>query len=403
MSHDASDLRDRLDDIETRLEAAEREAEYQQLAEDLDALEEAIAAIDEEHRGEDIDAIEDALEAAQETLDAKRGPYVADVFAVLDALASTLEDDRWTETGTDSVVEAVRELVAIDLPAFESIDPPTDVDMAAACLESASEHLSGAGLDPDADAAAIERALRAAEDAREHIDSAERFSDLPVREQLRRDGFYDILEHTKDFPPEWSAIKAHEEAGNVDMILLALDRLDSQFFEGYCLEALKRLGSPAAIDAMVDRASRRDRDAIEVLGRIGDDACVDLLVDFLGEDAQQPLELTTLEALGRIGSSEATEAVAQRLQAEDRPVRSTAARTLGMIGDARAIDPLVAVLADDDEAGPVRGSAAWALTQIGTTRALEVVMEYQDDRAYLVQRQANRAREREPVPTEPPA
>jgi len=47
------------------------------------------------------------------------------------------------------------------------------------------------------------------------------------------------------------------------------------------------------------------------------------------------------------------------------------------------------VLADDDS-DRVRASAAWALNRIGTQDALEIVADYDDDRAYLVQAEAER-------------
>jgi len=67
-----------------------------------------------------------------------------------------------------------------------------------------------------------------------------------------------------------------------------------------------------------------------------------------------------------------------------------AARSLGLLGDTRAIQPLSDILEDDD-GDTVRASAAWALRQIGTERALEVAGEYTDDRAYLVQAEAEKA------------
>jgi HEAT repeat protein len=71
-------------------------------------------------------------------------------------------------------------------------------------------------------------------------------------------------------------------------------------------------------------------------------------------------------------------------------VRSRAARSLGLIGDTRAVAPLADVL-DDDESDTVRASAAWALVQIGTEDALEAAAEYADDRSYIVEQEASAA------------
>jgi HEAT repeat protein len=165
--------------------------------------------------------------------------------------------------------------------------------------------------------------------------------------------------------------------------------LGSEFMEDHCVDSLKRLGHPASLDVMTQRAQKRNKPAIEVLGKIGSDEPVDMLLDYIEGEGDPKLQLVTLKALGEIGSEEATQAVADRLVAENDEVRSRAARALGLIGDTRAIAPLSDVLADDD-ADTVRASAAWALNQIGTEEALEEVGRYADDRAYLVQAEAEK-------------
>ncbi|MFB6303803.1 MAG: HEAT repeat domain-containing protein, partial [Haloferacaceae archaeon] len=144
-------------------------------------------------------------------------------------------------------------------------------------------------------------------------------------------------------------------------------------------------GAPEAYDEMVQRAGKREKPAVEVLGKIGDERAVDTLVEYVGADLA--LEKATLRALGEIGSEDATQAIANRLVADNPEIRTYAARALGRIGDARAVDPLSDVLDDDDDDN-VRASAAWALRQIGTERALEAASEYTDDRSYVVQNEA---------------
>lgn len=400
MSEDApdpDDLRERLADLTDRLDAAEAEADYRAIDEELDAVEADLTALEEAVDEDDEEALEpveelgDELEEVAETLEEMRGPYAEDVRAVLEAVSETVDAEEWTEDGESAVIEAVKRFVVVEgLP--ESPDPPEGIEEVGPRLQAIGESIGAADLDPDDDAETIETLLEAAESLRDAVDAAETWDDLSVRERLDAHGFYDVLDHRKDYPPEWSALKAHEKAGNAEMILLAYDLLDSEFMEEHCLEAFKRLGSPEALDAMVQQAQRRDRDAIEVLGRIGDEEPVDMLVEYLGEGPARPLELTILRSLGMIGSPAATQAVADRLVADDPLVRSTAARALGMIGDTRAIAPLAEAL-DDDEAGNVRASAAWALNAIGTHEALEAASGYADDREYLVEVQAERARE----------
>jgi HEAT repeat protein len=74
-------------------------------------------------------------------------------------------------------------------------------------------------------------------------------------------------------------------------------------------------------------------------------------------------------------------------------VRPYAARALGLIGDTRAIDPLSDALESDDS-DAVRAAAAWALRQIGTEPALEAAADHVDDRAYVVQYEAQQAADR---------
>ncbi|MFP4590065.1 MAG: HEAT repeat domain-containing protein [Halobacteriales archaeon] len=395
---DPDDLRERLDALAERLEEAEVEDDYQAVEDDLTDLEADVeameAALDEDADDEDrepVEAIVEEVDDLAETLEAERGPYAEDVVEVLEAVAEAIAGEEWTDDGEATVLAAVGD--AIDDAAVEvDADAPEDVGGAEATVGALAEAVAEAGLDPDEDAEAIASLLETAEALADAIDGAETWDDLSVREKLEVGGFYDVLDHRKDYPPEWAAIKAHEQAGNIEMILLAYDLLDSEFMTEHCLEAFKRLGSPAALDAMMQQAQRRDRDAIEVLGRIGDDEPVEMLVGFIEEGPARPLELTILRALGMIGSLEATQTVANRLLAEDPLVRSTAARALGMIGDPRAVDPLASVL-EDDEAGNVRASAAWALNAIGTEAALEAAGAHAEDRAYLVEVQARRARD----------
>lgn len=391
---DPEELRSRLEALAERLDEASEEAEYEAIETDLEELEADVSTLEDEvdEEDDDVEELVDEVDDLATTLEAERGPYAEDVTDVLEDCVDTIEGEQWTERGTATVLESVEAFLGEDIDVFPGGDFD-DLDGAVEAVRTVIESVSDAGLDPDDDAETIADALAAAEALEETLEAAETWDDLSIREQLEERGFYDILDHRKDYPPEWSALKAHEAAGNVEMILLAMDRLDSDYMQEHALESLKRLGSPAALEEMIQLAQRRDRDAIEVLGRIGDDEPVEILCEYIDDGANRPLELTILRALGRIGSPDATQTVADRLVAEDPLVRSTAARSLGMIGDTRAVEPLADVLAED-EAGNVRASAAWALGTIGTENALEIASEYDGDQTYLVEVQATRARER---------
>ena len=400
---DPAEFHDRLDGVAEAVAAAETEADLDAIDADLEAiaadLEEATFPEPEPPEDEDDDEppdpaeeLEDRIDELQSEADDKRGPYAEDVTGAISGAAGTIERTEWASEGIEELRPVVADFHAATEDALSSTietEETTDVASYVAVLEATETAVEDAGLDPDDDADVIAALLEATDALETGVDEATAFGDLPVREQLNRRGFFDVLGHYKDFPPEWSAIKAHEEERNVEMILLAFDLLDSNFMEYHCIDALRRLGDERALDDMQTLARRRDHGAIGVLGAIGDDQPVDMLLDYADTPSDPELQQVALRAVGEIGSTEATEDVAQQLVAEEPTVRSAAARALGMIGDPRAIAPLETVLAEDD-APEVRGSAAWALVEIGTAEALEVLADYRRDGEYLVEAEAEK-------------
>lgn len=401
---DPAAFHERLDELASALEIAETEAELDDVEADLDAFEADLADAtlpdppepedDEEEAPPDPrEELEDRLGELRDDLEAQRGPYAHEATALLEDATGTIESTEWAEEGREELVTAIESVQSaigdiLELAIEHPVDASTESQVEA--LDALANKITEGALHPDDDTPTIAALIEAAEDLTADVEAATAFGDLPVREQLNRRGFFDILGHYKDFPPEWSAIKAHEEDGNAEMILLAFDLLDSNYMEEHCIDALRRLGDPAALDEMMGLARRRNTAAIEVLGKIGDPEPVDMLLEYVDADSDRTLQQTTLTALGEIGDPETTDPIAQLLAAESPAARSAAARALGMIGDPRAIEPLADVLAED-EAENVRGSAAWALVQIGTEPALDIVRDYQDDESYLVEAEAAKA------------
>ncbi|ARS88605.1 HEAT repeat domain-containing protein [Natrarchaeobaculum aegyptiacum] len=405
---------DDLDVVEADLEDVRADLESIEVPEppepDEDEDEEEAEPAPEEELQETYDDLESDLDDLESDLEDQRGPYAEDVIGEVSGVRSTITGARWTIEGDEELIAVVDDFLAevgdllgSDLSVPDGLEPAEaaelrdDVDLPAdgasvpegldSALEDAETAVEDADLDADDDAETIAGLLEATDDLETGVDESTEWTDLEVREQLRREGFYDVLDHVKDFPPEWHALKVHEAEGNVDQILLAYDSLDSDFMEEHCLEALERLAPEEAIDPMLQKAGRRDTAAMTILGKIGvdDEEVVDTLLDYV--DSNRDLQRPALRALGEIGAEEAVQPIADQLVADDPDVRSWAARALGLIGDTRAIAPLADVLADDEE-DRVRASAAWALTQIGTADALEIVADYADDRAYLVQIEA---------------
>ncbi|WP_222919516.1 HEAT repeat domain-containing protein [Natrinema sp. SYSU A 869] len=392
---EAADTEDDLDVVEADLESFRAELKSVEVPEPPETDEEEAEDEEpapEEELQEEYDEIESDLSDLESDLEDQRGPYGEDVVGEIDDASSTITSTRWTEEGNAELIEAVDdfldELNGLLGTSVALVDEGDEVaGQLDATLDNATNAVEDAELDADDDSETIAGLLETTDDLQSDIDDATEWTDLEIREQLRREGYYDVLDHVKDFPPEWHALKVHEKQGNVDQILLALETFDSDFMEDHCMESLERMGPEEAIDPMLQKANRRDQAAMRILGKIGvdDEEIVDTLVDYV--DSNPNLQQPAFRALGEIGAADAVEPIAQQLVADEADVRSWAARALGLIGDTRAIEPLADVLEDDD-ADRVRASAAWALNRIGTQEALEIVADYDDDRAYLVQAEA---------------
>jgi hypothetical protein len=391
----AETLDSRLDDAAEALDAAETEDDLDAVEEHLDGIAEDLEAAefpapdeDDEEADDPAAELSDRLDALRDDLAAARGPYAADVTDAIEDATGTLADTRWTEDGEDEAAAAVEAFVA---DVTETLDADLSGDGEAA-LDAAAEAVADADLDPDADAETITALLEATDALESGLEEAEEWDDLETHEQLRAQGYYDVLGHYKDYPPEWAALKEWEQQGNVEMVLLALDSFQSDFMERHCLEALTRMNDEGAFDAMHQRAGKRDKPGIKALGKMAAEDAVETLTEYVDADSDPGLQKVTFKALGEIGSEEATQPLANKLVAENEQIRPYAARALGLIGDTRAIDPLAERLADDEN-DETRAAAAWALRQIGTRRALEAAAEFVDDRAYLVQHEAEQAAE----------
>ncbi|WP_254862170.1 HEAT repeat domain-containing protein [Halovivax gelatinilyticus] len=421
--------------LEADLEAAETEPDLDEVETTLGEVRETHEAIEipeppEEPDDEDEEAPEDpyedvrdehddvgdALDDVESGIEDQRGPYAEDVVSEFNGASGDVGGTRWTvegiaelyaavETAVEESEDALDTPLSIDESVTGEVERPTEgsrselderIEVAANgfvdVIDDLVDAVEDADLDPDDDAETIAALLTVTDEIQSGVDDATDWDDLEVREQLTREGFYDVLDHVKDFPPEWHALKVHEKRGDVEMILLALDSFDSGFMEEHCLEALQRMGDEAAIEPMLGLAKRRDENAIAILGTIGveDEQAVDTLLGYV-DSGDVNMRTTTFRALGEIGPTEAVQPLANQLADDDETIRSHAARALGLIGDTRAIDPL-ADCVESDESDTVRASAAWALRQIGTEDALEAVSAFADDRTYLVQAEAERAR-----------
>lgn len=150
------------------------------------------------------------------------------------------------------------------------------------------------------------------------------------------------------------------------------------------------------IKALRDRRREVRLEAAEALGEIGDGSAVDALIETLGDvredvrraaahslgELHDPRAVSPLiaairskfvsgdraaEALRELGEA-AVEQLISVLSDDDHAVRYYAARTLGELGDARAVEPLIAATLQDRR-WSVRREAATALGKLCDSRA----------------------------------
>ena len=154
--------------------------------------------------------------------------------------------------------------------------------------------------------------------------------------------------------------------------------------------------TPAQQRQLIAAADRSDGDSealywlSEIFGNERMAGAVDILLRQLAAGHPADTRQAMVEALGQIGDPRAVDALVARLAdaGEDEYVRLAAARALGQIGDPRAVDPLAARLADAGEDKDVRTAAAEALGEIGEEPALAALRDYLDDPVEAVRRAA---------------
>ena len=380
---------DDLTELAAAVEDAETDAELDAIAARVADHREALEATDEEE--EDAAELLTTIEEVEAAIADARGPQPAALVEALSDLAATTAETRWTERGAPAVVAAV---TAATAAVHEAVpDAPTgapeSVTAATETLTETADAIETAGLDVDADRETLTAIAETVATLEEALEAAEAWADLQKHEQLMAEGFYDVLGHYKDFPPELSAVRAWEQRGRVDMILLAKETLQSEFMQDHCMAALTRLGDPAALDALDAQLQRRDKAAIAAIGRMGPAgaAVLETLLEYADTDSDPLLQKVTFEALGQIGDAGATQVLANKLVHGPAAVRPAAARALGLIGDPRAVAPLGAVLADAADPA-VRGAAAAALRDIATEGALQTLAAHTDDPAPVVAQHA---------------
>jgi HEAT repeat protein len=187
--------------------------------------------------------------------------------------------------------------------------------------------------------------------------------------QLEKDEDVDsLLDHLKLSDSPTVRTRAAEILGDVvddepqavDALVRAAQADDHEDVRGAAIDALDAIGADA-IERLVAEMAGVDTDGG------ADWVRAEAFVETLTADRPE-LRMAAANALRRLGDPGALPALVDVLDDPEARVRARAARACGAIGDERAADALAARL--DDPRGRVRREAADALASIGTDRAL---------------------------------
>jgi HEAT repeat protein len=210
----------------------------------------------------------------------------------------------------------------------------------------------------------------------------------------------------KDDDVSQAAVEALGRIGGTNAIksLVTAVHDDRRKIRETATESLVRIGKPAVEPLVADLKYDKDGVVAEVLGKIGDTRAVAPLVTALKDSGSRIPSVTVAETLDKLGWQPANDEVGavywaakrrwdkclkfgtlavQPLSAIlknhwDSRVRQAAAKSLGQIGDAQAMEPLIAALKNNYES--VRQAAAEALGQTGDARAVEpLIVALKDD------------------------
>jgi len=183
------------------------------------------------------------------------------------------------------------------------------------------------------------------------------------------------------------------DPANSSALMVMIEHPDEQVRLG-AARALGLMRSEAAVEPLRAMLMNGEGGAVTVaaqaLGRIGTPAATDALLAALADAEMSPRRHAALGALETMGEPAVGPLTEMLTASRDGYARQNSAQALGWIGSAQATEALVDALQDGNEA--VRGQAAWALGEIGdpaAQAALERAAE--GDGSVLVRAEAKQA------------
>ena len=185
------------------------------------------------------------------------------------------------------------------------------------------------------------------------------------------------------------ALSGASREQTVQALARALQNDDAFFVHHHAIESLIQLGGAKAAQALVERLQRvgtplRENDEVIIRSEaaqglwIGGNRAVDPLVGVLtDENEATSVRVSTVSALQQIGGDGAVASLADALKSTNADVRTAAVRALGRTGNQQSVEPLLEVLQDLD--AEVRAASAEALGLLEAKEAIDALTEALQD------------------------
>lgn len=164
----------------------------------------------------------------------------------------------------------------------------------------------------------------------------------------------------------------------INRLIEALDDNDSSVRQASFI-AICRIGALESVPLIIERLRRGDEDERAVaawcLGRFGVEEAIDPLIDNLN-DPSSKVRAETVVALYPFKHARVVTTLITRLDDEDANVQMAAAAILGWIRDEKAVEPLIGKLSGNSELSKV---VINSLERIGDARAVQPLIEILSD------------------------
>ncbi len=174
-----------------------------------------------------------------------------------------------------------------------------------------------------------------------------------------------------------TALARLRDATAIPLLVEELTRVDEHSSRNVAeaIAAFGTMATPALLELLVDPSRAVARVwAARILGQIGDARAVDDLVARLN-DRDDRLRMAAAEALGAIGDPRALQSIVRATLRDPAPqVRAHAAGAVAQIEGERAVDVMVAALADPDYATRIRALEAFETMRVEDTSPLEAAL-----------------------------